>query len=74
MNGELAALVALLPMITGPLPAGDESITARLCGGGSITIPLERDGEPPRPDHCSKACHAGNCRKRSAESGVLEID
>jgi hypothetical protein len=64
MNGCTLALLALIPMITGPLPEAEKSITAGLCSGGTITIPLgNRDQEPER-DCVQKACHAGNCRKQ----------
>ena len=33
MTGELIALLALVPIMAGPLPTGEESITMRLCGG-----------------------------------------
>ena len=74
MTGELIALLALVPIMTGPLPTGEDAITMRLCGGGTISIPVERDGEAPEPAPCSKACHAGNCRKRSAKPGAIEFD
>ena len=58
-----------LAMILGPLPTGEDTITARLCGGGAITIPLKRAGDQPpgqpREESCFKACHAGTCRKRA---------
>ncbi len=60
------ALAALLPVLIGPLPSQADTgptITAQLCNGGTITIPLG-DGEPPVGDGACypKACHAGNCR------------
>lgn len=62
----LFALAALVPVLIGPLPAQSASITARLCNGGTITIPLG-DGDVPADDgDCHpKACHAGNCREKS---------
>lgn len=58
------ALVALVPMALGPLPAAETRIIAELCGGGgTVEIPIKRDGEPAPP--CAmKGCHAGSCRKR----------
>ena len=76
MTSELMALLALVPIMAGPLPAREESITARLGSGGTISIPVKRDGEPPKPDHCAKACHASACRKRTAArqaDGALDI-
>lgn len=56
-------LAALVPMAMGPLPVSGASITAQLCGGGTVEIPLRRDREPVLP--CpEKGCHAGSCRKR----------
>lgn len=74
MKIELYALSALVPMMLGPLPTSADSITARLCGGGVIQIPI--DGEPEQaPDRpCSKACHAGACRKRSDKGDTLELE
>ncbi len=59
------ALAALVPVLIGPLPAQTAAITARLCNGGTITIPLD-DGESPAQDeNCHpKGCHAGNCREK----------
>ncbi|QZD89240.1 hypothetical protein K3148_10450 [Qipengyuania aurantiaca] len=60
---SLAALCALLPLALGPLPAADTKITAKLCGGGFVEIPIKRKS-PPDPPCSAKACHAGSCRKR----------
>lgn len=58
------AVLALVPVMIGPLPTGDKTITAVLCNGGTITIPVGKDGpEPPRDCH-PKGCHAGSCRER----------
>jgi hypothetical protein len=59
------ALAALVPVLIGPLPAESTAITAQLCNGGTITIPLS-DGDAPADDGpCHpKACHAGNCRDK----------
>lgn len=64
------ALLALVPAMIGPLPApapapdGGGTITARLCNGGTITIPLG-DDDPGDGGHCHpKGCHAGSCRER----------
>ena len=57
------AFLALLPLVTGPLPQQSRSIAASLCGGGEIRIPIDDQQPPDRP--CAlKACHAGNCRKQ----------
>ena len=59
------ALVAMMPAAFGiqVVPVMEEAVTARLCNGGSIEIPLGREPEDQRP--CSvKACHAPTCRKR----------
>ncbi|MEM7666269.1 MAG: hypothetical protein AAF250_10480 [Pseudomonadota bacterium] len=63
MNTPALAILAVLPMITGPLPAEEKSLVATLCGGGTITIPLGDNDEPKRDCH-PKACHAANCRKQ----------
>jgi hypothetical protein len=60
------ALAALLPVMFGPLPAESTAITAKLCGGGTITIPLGEDTVPGEDGQCHpKGCHAGTCREKS---------
>lgn len=57
------ALAALVPVMIGPLPTQSATITARLCNGGTITIPLD-DGAPAQDRDCHpKGCHAGTCRE-----------
>lgn len=62
------ALAALVPVMVGPLPAPTASgapaaLTARLCNGGTITIPLGPRKSPAGERDCHpKACHAGTCR------------
>lgn len=63
------ALAALVPVMVGPLPAPIASggtpgaLTARLCNGGTITIPLGPHKSPVSERNCHpKACHAGTCR------------
>lgn len=59
------ALAALVPVLIGPLPAENTAITAKLCNGGTITIPLGND-TPADDSNCHpKGCHAGNCREKS---------
>lgn len=66
MRIELYAVAALAPAMVGPLPASADTITAQLCNGGSIVIPIKRDGEKePERDCRFQACHAGTCRKRA---------
>lgn len=58
------ALAALIPVLIGPLPDQGADITARLCNGGTITIPLG-DGSPAPEDRCPpKGCHAATCREK----------
>lgn len=65
MNGSALAILAIVPLITGPLPdEGENTLTMTLCGGDSITIPLGDQDEMPASDCHQKACHAGNCRKQ----------
>ncbi|MBO6525530.1 hypothetical protein [Erythrobacter sp.] len=62
-NSLLLGLAALLPLAVGPPLAQAQSITAQICGGGTIEIPIERDQQPQAP--CTtKGCHAGSCRKK----------
>jgi hypothetical protein len=58
------ALAALLPVMVGPLPGAAQTITAQLCNGGTITIPLGKDA-PTDDGRCHpKGCHAGTCREK----------
>jgi hypothetical protein len=48
----------------GPLPASAETITAKLCNGGTITIPVGGKDGPADNGRCHpKGCHAGTCRE-----------
>jgi len=58
------ALAALVPVLIGPLPAQGATLTAKLCGGGEISIPLGK-GTPDKPDCHPKGCHAGTCREKT---------
>ncbi|SHN56295.1 hypothetical protein [Erythrobacter sanguineus] len=64
MTGALPmAMAALVPVLIGPLPAETAAITAQLCNGGTIAIPLGKDKVPASEGQCHpKACHAGACR------------
>lgn len=42
---KLIALLALVPVAIGPLPANERSIIVALCLGGKITIPIGGGGE-----------------------------
>lgn len=59
------ALAALIPALIGPLPAESEAITAKLCNGGTITIPLGNDNPADDRNCHPQACHAGNCRAKA---------
>lgn len=60
----VVAFAALAPVLIGPLPAETATITAKLCNGGMITIPLG-DDTPAEERQCHpKGCHAGNCREK----------
>jgi hypothetical protein len=58
------ALAALVPVLAGPWPADSATLTAKLCGGGEITVPLGK-GSEDKPECHPKGCHAGACRERS---------
>ena len=61
------ALAALIPAMIGPLPAeAGAAVTARLCNGGTVTIPLGDDPPPQDRDCHPKGCHAGTCRSKDA--------
>jgi len=64
------AIAALLPVMVGPLSApGPAPLVARLCGGGTVTIPLAPPASPSespaeKGDCQPKGCHAGTCRPK----------
>ena len=65
------ALASLLPVMLGPAPApreGPATITATMCGGGTVTIPLGPGKAPAERRDCHpKGCHAGTCRPKDDE-------
>jgi hypothetical protein len=67
------ALAALMPVMVGPLPSpGPEVLTAQLCNGGTVTIPLGKPKAPDEKEDCHpKGCHAGNCRERDISSNLI---
>ena len=61
------AFAALIPAMLGPIPQAEgDALVVALCGGGTISIPLNDGGERPAPAPCNfKACHGGDsCRKK----------
>ncbi len=59
------ALAALVPVLIGPLPATSAALTAKLCGGGEISIPLGKGSGGDKRDCHPKGCHAGTCREKA---------
>jgi hypothetical protein len=59
------ALLALVPVLIGPLPQQQTAMIAQLCNGGTITIPLGDDAPAPDRNCHPKGCHAGTCREKS---------
>jgi hypothetical protein len=73
-NGLSLALAVLVPVMIGPLPAESAVITAKLCNGGTITIPVG-DGNPaPDRDCHPKGCHAGTCREDKSAKLISRKD
>ena len=61
------SLCALIPLALSTSPSARENnvLVARLCNGGAIEIPLDREPEPQPGAPCAaKACHASSSRKR----------
>lgn len=64
MNSTALAIFALVPVITGPFPQEPRMLDAKLCSGGTISIPVGNP-EDSLPEPCAqKACHAASCRKK----------
>jgi hypothetical protein len=73
-NGLSLALAVLVPVMIGPLPAESAVIAAKLCNGGTITIPVG-DGTPaPDRDCHPKGCHAGTCREDKSAKLISRKD
>lgn len=64
----LLGSLAVLPMVTGPLPQAERTLTMGLCDGGEITIPIDGNRDSSPPDCHQKACHAGTCRQKGERS------
>ncbi|MEO5708126.1 MAG: hypothetical protein ABIT10_10795 [Alteraurantiacibacter sp.] len=68
-TASLGAVLALLPAMVGPLPAGASAgqLMLDLCGGGAIAVALQDDAgrplTPVRTACCAKGCHT-DPRKR----------
>ncbi|MFN4019485.1 MAG: hypothetical protein ACK4IC_03090 [Erythrobacter sp.] len=68
------ALAVLVPVMIGPMPAESATITARLCNGGTITIPVGDGAPAPERDCHPKGCHAGTCREDRSGKLILRKD
>lgn len=70
-SGFSLALAALVPVMLGPAPAEHTAITATLCNGGTITIPLGNDAPADDSGNCHpKGCHAGTCREKNEQKAT----
>lgn len=64
MSGiTITTMLALLPAMIGPLSAGegDNALLLALCGGGQITIQIDRH-MPALPGTANTPCCAKGCR------------
>lgn len=61
---QLLAMIALIPIAIGPLPAKERTLTLALCLGGEITIPLGDKEDGQKRECHQQACHAGTCREK----------
>ena len=70
----LGAVLALVPAMVGPLPAGSSAgqLMLDLCGGGTVAIVLQdnagRPLAPARTACCAKGCHTQQRRKPVARA------
>lgn len=65
MHAPYLAFLAVIPMVSGPAPQEPHAFTAKLCGGGEISIPLHEDKPAQGRDCHQQACHAGTCREKA---------
>lgn len=63
MRAGIFAMIAIVPASVGPLPTPATTIEARVCGGGTTTIPVPARAPMEVPCH-TKGCHASCSRKR----------
>ncbi len=71
------AIAVLGPVMLGPAPAtaAPATLTAELCGGGTITIPLAPRKAPADSSGCHpKGCHAGTCREDKSAKLISRKD
>lgn len=62
---SLAALVAMVPAMIGPLQASARTVAIPLCNGGTASIPLDAPKLPGEQGPCcAKGCHGGNCQRK----------
>lgn len=71
MKRAVLGLLACLPLALGSPPTSAQEITSKLCGGGTITLPIPGREPAEREDCPMKACHAGTCRE---QSGKRQLD
>ena len=74
MNPLPLALAALVPVMIGPLPAQESTLTMHLCNGGTITIPLGKERPEQERDCHPKGCHAGTCREDKSSKLISRKD
>ncbi len=66
----LVAATALIPAVAMPqsgfAKAGSNGLIVALCGGGTVTVPLDGPAAPGNGSSpcCAKGCHSGSSRKR----------
>lgn len=72
MSGtSLAALLAMIPAMVGPLPLeqGSRALLVAICGGGTVEIALDQDqGSAPMPATtpcCAKGCRSSDKRRNT---------
>lgn len=68
MSAGWIALMALVPLMVGPLPGEERTLVASLCNGGTLWLPLGKGEPEPVEQAAAKGCHAGCLRKRGERS------
>ena len=58
MNSLLLTVFALVPVMIGPLPAEEHTLTVTLCGSGEV---IEIGLGSPAPDDGKGDCHQSGC-------------
>lgn len=68
----LPSIGAAAMLVSTALPAQATVLHIKMCGGGTVDIPIGHGGKTPRGRDCPAACHAPTCQQRK-RAGVPSV-